>query len=406
MKTLQALTVSSILFATTSCAKPAILSETSDTDAAFLYVWTGSADTTRRSAFISVFDLRPGSPDAGKLVRVVPAGTGSEGTHHTEYSIPPDGLLFANDFGTGRTYIYDMTKAGEPRVATSFGTAGPFGWPHSYARLPGGNRLVTYQWQSSKFNTPPGGIAEVRPDGTVVRWASAATGDAEDKEITPYSIEVIPSLDRAVSTTTSMIEDTGVHVQIWRISDLKLLRTLRIPTTSHSMHTADTIQHHRLPGEPRLLADGRTLMLGTFMCGLFALTDIDKPEPKLSEVYTFPGVDCAVPVVIGNYWLQTVPAIHSVVALDVSNPAVPREVSRLNMGEKVHPHWLARDLSGRRLVLNSGSREDQNLYLLRFNPATGALTRDARLPVLDISSVDIPGLGEVHGVPHGAVFSR
>ncbi len=390
------------------CARASATTAPAGSDGSFLYVWTASADTARPGAFISVFDLRPESPDAGKVVRAVLAGPESRGVHHTEHSIPSDNLLFASDFGTGRTYIYDMKTPGEPRVAASFGAAGPFGWPHSYARLPNGNRLATYQWQSSKFNTPPGGIAEVGPDGRVVRWASAATADAEEKEITPYSLEVVPVLDRMVSTTTSMIEDTGVHVQVWRISDLTLLHTLRIPASTHSVHSThepDTISHHRLPGEPRLLADGRTVMMGTFMCGLFILTGLDTPAPGLKEVYTFPGMDCAVPVVAGNYWIQTVPELRAVVALDVSNPARPREVSRV-VYDGLEPHWLAGDLSGRRLVMNAGSSKDPNLYLIDFDPATGQLAKSSRFGALSLASVDVPGIGNVKGIPHGAVFSR
>lgn len=373
----------------------------------FLYAWAASGDTTRRGAFLAQFDLREGSPTFGKVIRAVHAGEASRGTHHSEHSLQPDGLLFADDFGTGSTYIYDLNDPANPRVSASFTTAGPFGWPHSYARLASGNRIVTYQWQKTKFNLPPGGIAEVTSDGRLLRWASASVEGIDDKEITPYSLEVLPALDRVVSTSTSMIEDTGVGIQVWRLSDLKLLHTLRIPGGSpHGMHATDTTPHHLFPGEPRLLQDGRTVMFATFTCGLYVLTGIDADKPQVTPVYRFPGGNCAVPVVIGKYWIQTVPEIHSVVTLDVTNPLLPREVSRLHLGEAARPHWLAADASGRRLVVNNGSRRDASLYLLRFDPQTGALSRDLSLAELDMSSLLVPGLGTVRGVPHGAVFSR
>ena len=373
----------------------------------WLYAWAASADSSRRGAFLAQFDLREGSPTRGQIVRVVPAGAGSSGTHHSEHFLQQDGLLFADDFGLGRTFIFDLNDPANPRLHTSFTTAGPLGWPHSYARLPSGNRLVTYQFQSSKFNLPPGGLAEVRTDGTVVRWASAKAAGVDDKEITPYSLEIIPALDRVVSTTTSMVEDTGVGLQIWRLSDLKLLHTLRIPGgPPHGMHATDTAQHHLFPGEPRVLRDGKTIMLATFTCGLYTVTGVDTDTPRVQPVYRFPGKDCAVPLVIGDYWLQTVPALHSVITLDISDPSSPREVSRVDLGEGSTPHWLASDATGRRLVVNNGSRRQSNLYLLRFDPATGALSRDAALPELDMARVSVPGIGEVKGVPHGAVFSR
>jgi len=374
----------------------------------WLYSWAASGDSTRRAAFLVQFDLNEGSPTAGRIVRVIDAGVGSRGTHHAEHSMPSDGLLFADDFGSGRTFVFDLTDPVDPRVKSSFTTAGPFGWPHSYVRLPSGNRLLTYQFQASKFNLPPGGIAEARPDGTIVRWASASTAGVDDKEITPYSLEILPALDRVVTTSTSMVEDTGIGVQIWRLSDLKLLHTLRIPTGNpHSAHQADTVAHHLLPAEPRLLGDGKTVMFGTFTCGLYTLTGIDTDNPRVNPVYIFPGKDCAVPVVIGKYWLQTVPSLHSVLSLDVSDPSSPREVSRIGLGAESKPHWLARDGSGERVVVvNSGSKIDATIHLLRFDPATGALSPDEKFPTLDMSDVTLPRVGKVRGVPHATVFSR
>jgi hypothetical protein len=320
-------------------------------------------------------------------------------------------LLYADDFGLGRTFIFDLNDPSNVKIHKSFTTAGPFGWPHSYVRLPSGNRLITYQFQSSKFDTPPGGLAEVATDGRVIRVAAATTDGIDDKEITPYSLAVIPNLDRVVSTSTSMVEDTGVGLQIWRLSDLKLLHTLKIPgdpphNMSGMMMMNDTVPHHLFPGEPRLLADGKTIMLATFTCGLYTLTGYDGAKPVVTPVYTFPGTNCAVPVVIGKYWIQTVPDIHSIVALDVSNPLSPREVSRIDLGEGVKPHWLGNEASGRRLVVNSGSPRDPKVYLVDFEVKTGKLTRDAKLPALDLSRVMVPGLGEVRGNPHASVFSH
>ena len=393
--------------ATAACAPQRTMpAASSDSSPHWLFVWTASADTSRKAAFLAVLDLRDGSPTQGKVVSVLPAGAGAEGTHHTEHSLQPDGLLFADDFGLGRTSIFDLNDGANPKLHASFTTAGPFGWPHSYARLPGGNRLITYQWQAAKFNSPPGGLAEVRTDGTVVRWAGAKTAAAADLEITPYSLELVPALDRVVSTTTSMIDDTGVHVQIWRLSDLTLLNTVKIPGGApHGSHAGDTVQRHLFPGEPRVLRDGKTVMLATFTCGLYTVTGIETDTPRVTPVYAFEGKNCAVPVVMGKYWLQTVPDAHAVVVLDISNPLAPREVSRVDMGT-IGPHWLASDASGRHLVTNSGSNRDSNLYLLTFNPSTGKIARDARMPVLDLSVVSVPGVGNVRGAPHGAVFSR
>ena len=123
------------------------------------------------------------------------------------------------------------------------------------------------------------------------------------------------------------------------------------------------------------------------------LTGIDR-EPKVEYVYSFPGLWCAVPVVVGNYWVWTIPGMQAVVSLDVSNPSAPREVSRLVLGPDIEPHWLAKDESGTRLVVNSGGHNgDAKLFLLRIDPATGVLSRDPALPVMDLAAVNVPGVG-------------
>lgn len=369
----------------------------------YLYVWAANADTTRPTAFLAVFDLRPGSATTGKIVRVVPTGRG-DSPHHTEHQLEPDGVFFANDFGAGRTYRFDLSTPGDPKLLGSFTTAGPYAYPHTFVRLANGDRLATYQKKID--GSEPGGLVELRPDGTMLRYASAATTEVDSTEVVPYSLDVLPAMDRVVSTSTSMTGEGGVHLQVWRLSDLTVLHTMVVPVAaSHEDHMEHAEGHHLLPGEPRTLADGKTVMFGTFTCGLYRLTEI-ATAPKAEFVSSYPGKWCAVPVVVGNFWVWTIPALHAVVSLDVSNSAKPREVSRLVLGDSVMPHWMARDESGTRLVVNSGSGEDPRVYLLRIDPATGALSRDSELPVLEMSKVEVPGLGEVVAKPHGSVFAR
>ena len=378
---------------------------------AYVYVWAGSADSTRPKSFLAVVDIREGSPTKGQVVKVVPAGAGKS-PHHTEHQLESDGELFANDFGEGATYRFDLSKPGDPTLLGSFTTAGPYAYPHSFVRLANGDRLATYQKKSD--GTEPGGLVELKPDGTALRWASAAPAQGDSTRLVPYSLDVLAGMDRVVTTSTSMTEIIGVNVQVWRLSDLTLLQTLEIPMAGadvpHNHQSAEKdamglTGPHMLPGEPRTLADGKTVMFGTFTCGLYRVTDV-ATAPKVEFVYSYPGRWCAVPVVVGRYWVWTVPEFHAVVALDVSDPSKPREVSRLDMGAQVEPHWMARDASGTRLLLNSGGPGgDTNLFLLRIDPATGALSKDPQLPAIDLSKVDVPGVGVVPAKMHGAVFS-
>jgi hypothetical protein len=334
---------------------------------------------------------------------VLPVDPPGRAAHHTSYEVGADNLLFANAFGSGRTFVFDLSDAARPRIVASLGEAGPYSFPHSYARLPNGNALATFQ--SRIGGKLPGGLVELDTRGRVVRWASATTGAADSSQIVPYSLVVLPHLDRVVSTSTHMVEDVGVHVQLWRMSDLKLLHTLEVPhAAAHGDHGAHAGEHHRLPGEPRVLADGRTVMFGTFTCGLYHLTDVDSENPRLVFSQAFPGENCAVPVVIGKYWIQTVPALRALVALDVSRPAQPVEASRLVFPDSVAPHWLAADATGRRIVMSSASRKDPTIHLVDFDPATGKLSRRMQAPLADLRRVTWPDGSEISAVPHGIVF--
>ena len=49
-----------------------------------------------------------------------------------------------------------------------------------------------------------------------------------DALLTPYSLVILPAQDRVISTASSMHLETifsGVSYQVWRLSDLKLLKT-------------------------------------------------------------------------------------------------------------------------------------------------------------------------------------
>lgn len=402
---------------------------------AHLFVWAGDAEG-KSSDFLAVLDADPASAGYGRIVASLPVGESGTHPHHTEHEMPANGHLLANGFGAGRTWLFDLTQPLQPRILASFGDLAGFSHPHTFIRLANGNVMATYQYRATPDAAPgghamshgktpevpaaappgnpeaaPGGLVEMDETGRLIRSAAAADPKIPDPRIYPYSVLPMPAIDRAVSTTTDMnpgnAKATSEWVQVWRWSDLTLLRTVALPPGPRG-------DEHKLTGEPRLLADGKGVLLHTFNCGLYLLRDLDRPEPTLRFVHGFEGTDCGVPVLTGRHWLQPVPAAHALVALDVSNPERPREVSRVGLGDDEEPHWLAIDPTGRRLVLNSGGYSAGNrLFVIDFDPATGALAIDARFR--DAGSerpgVDLTGKAWPHGftgkaAPHGTVFSR
>ncbi len=383
--------------------------------APYLYVWAGDADSLE-SDFLAAIDVRPGSPTYARVVSTVPAGARATTPHHTEHQLESDRLLFANGFAAGRTFRFDLARPDRPRLLGSFTNLGGFGFPHSFVRLPGGNMLATFQGRGAR-NVPPGGLVELSRQGRLVQATSARAPAIDSSHMRPYSLAVLPAIDRVVSTSTDMLADFGAHLQIWRLSDLALLETIELPATGESdghSHEASIKakreDHHLLPGEPRVLPDGRTVLLATFTCGFYRVTGIDGPSPRVDFLRAFGGENCAVPVLAGSLWVQTVPDEHALVTLDVTDSARPREIGRLVFDSTFSPHWLALDEGGSRLVVNDGK---ERMFLVTLDRRTGGLQIDPsfRDPGATVPGVGFARAGWPHGatgaaVPHGSVFSR
>jgi hypothetical protein len=400
------------LAAATSVAFAACSPRADSTAAAradYLYLWTASADSTQPD-FLAVLDVTEDSARYGRLVTTVAVPGLGNRPHHTEHEMPADLRLFANGFGTGQTFIFDLTNPELPRLAGQFGDVEAYTHPHSFLRLPNGNVLATFQMQHGSDGMAPGGLVELTPAGQPVR-ASSANAPGTDPQLRVYSAGVVPSLDRIVTTTTDMVDDfpASRQLQVWRLSDFTLLKTITLPdgpTGGESMLTA----------EPRVLADGRTVLVSTFSCGLYLMEGLEGDAPSGRLVASFPrkeGTNCAIPVIVGDYYLVTVPAFSAVVSLDISNPAAPREVSRVSFGPDDVPHWIAISPDQRRVVVTGYRGMQHRVMIARFDPATGRLTVDERFreegaaePGFRMDDKTWPHGGSAKGVPHGAVFSR
>jgi hypothetical protein len=412
------------LLATVALAACGAAPDAGPTAAERLYVWTGDADEADPD-FLAVFDVRPGSPRYGQVVTTVPVEGRSNWPHHTEYEATAGRTLLANGWNSGKTFVFDLSDPDQPRVRSVLGEAGGYGRPHSYARLPNGNVLATFQSKAGEY-MPPGGLVELDGEGRVVRAVSGSAPGIPVEDTWPYSLLVLPDLDRVVTTNTRMgtvaewldrapapgeghahvgRDSRASHIQVWRLSDLALVATLQLPPQAGG--------HHEYPAEPRRLASGEVLV-NTFSCGLYRLTGLDADRPAVAPVLAsaLEGTQwCAVPVVVGNYWIQPSATERAVIAYDLSDPSTPREASRVALDERFRgPHWLARDAGASRVVVTA---EDPDVWvmLLDVDPATGRLTideafrdRGADRPGVSFDRAQWPHGRTGRGVPHGAVF--
>jgi hypothetical protein len=376
----------------------------------YLFVWAGDADG-KGNDFLAVIDADPASATYGHLLTTVATDQPTKMVHHTEYTMPASGMLFANDHFAGRTFIFDLHDPLQPKVATSFTDMDGYSHPHSYLRLPNGHVLATFQHthhaHASGDMARVGGLVEIDDTGKVIRSASSADPAFPDALLTPYSLVVLPEIDRVLSTNSSMHLDSllyGVTYQVWRLSDLKLLKTSYVDVGANHYS-------HITPQEPRLGPDG-SVYVESLSCGIQRITAIDTPQPHAQLVYTLPGAWCGVPTIVGHYLIEGSRATHGLIALDIANGSKPVEASRLKLGDTYNPHWTSWDPQTQRLVVTSGNQPEERLYLVKLDPKTGALSLDENFRDSDGK----PGFGFVdrewpHGwkgsaLPHGAVFSK
>lgn len=380
----------------------------------YLFAWAGSFADDGED-FIAVIDAQPDSAHYGELLTSASSGIVSQQIHHTEYWMPDSAQLFANDHMAGETVVLDLSDPLKPHVRARFHDLAGFSHPHSFLRLPNGHVLASFQFAGEfshaemKMDDPAaqegvhGGIVEIDEDGHAVRAASTAdqqhTGDA----LMAYSLLPMPDLDRVIVTNSGMrrLDPTGHTIQLFRLSDLKLLTTQALdPGPGHYGETN--------PEEVRRGPDGAAYVQ-TVGCGVERVSELTRAHPRSRLVYQFPGSMCGVPTVVGRFWIQSVPILHAVVVVDLSAPGGPKEVSRVLLNG-LRPHWTGYDPRTHRIAV-SGNNE-LRFYLLTFDPDKGTVAIDtafhdrAGKPGFDTSAQRWPhganGAAEVHGI----VFSK
>jgi hypothetical protein len=403
--------LSIVLLVLLCCASlPSLAEERKSTAAGhYLFVWAGDF-AQQGNDFLAVIDADPASAAYGRLLTTLATDQKTVRVHHTEYTMPASGMLFANDHDAGRTFIFDVREPLHPKIATSFTDLAGYMHPHSYVRLPNGNVLATFQHAHGAPNAGQtgmsGGLVEIDDRGNAVRAGSSADRAFPGALLTPYGLVVLPDLDRVVVTNSSMHLDdifSGSTFQVWRLSDLKLLKTAYLDVgTNHYAQIS--------PQEPRLGPDG-SIFVQSLGCGIERITAVQTPAPRSQLVHTFPGNWCGVPTIVGHYLVQSVPAVQGLIVLDIANPTQPTEVSRLKLSDAYRPHWTAWDAKAQRLVVTSSNSPADRLYLLKLDPASGKLSVDDAFrdqdgkPGFSFSERAWPHGWKGAAVPHGAVGS-
>ncbi len=377
----------------------------------YLVTWVADADGAD-SDFLAVLDVAPRSKTFAQIITTVAAGERGTVPHHTEHDFTPGHPLFANGFAGNRSFRFDLHDPLHPALLGSVSSVPGLAFPHSFIRLSNGNILATMQASGPTF-VPPGGLAEFRDDGTPVRWASAVND--VDPGTRPYSLLALSSEDRAIVSCGRMfvpanmgaseLDHPGFTIQLWRLSDLRLLKTLAVAPPAGSRANIE-----RNPYEVRRTTTGDVL-LATGGGGLYRISGFDADTFRADLVFDFGG-GAYVPLVVDRFWIQAVAPLRRVVALDVTNPQKPFEISRVQFDDRQQPHWLGFDeLSNRIVVANASAESEARLWMLHLDRVSGLLAFDYTFhdrgddrPGVSFEREEWPHGKTGRGVPHGSVF--
>jgi len=396
--------------ASTGCTPSPLADDTAAEPAAYLFAWAGDMDEREGDTnFLAVIDVDLASPTYREVVATAPLGSVGGMPHHTEVELPPDGRpVFVNAFMAGRSWLFDLRDPLAPAMVGEVDSVPGYRMPHSFLRLGDGTVLATMQFGDSTVAGQPGGLARFSPEGRLLAVTSSADPAFAGEPIRTYALDASPAIDRVLTTSSPMDLEVTAHVlQLWRLSDLTLLKTIPVPEAA-----ADTTWEY--PFEVRFLDDGRTAFMNTFYCGFYLLTGLDSESPTIERVFGLeypPNSWCGVPLLIGRYWIMPVEQAREVLVLDLTDPHAPTIVSRLSADSTFTPHWAARDRGSDRIVLPSHSEADPRVLIARFDSTTGALTWDEtfRDPVDGRLGIAFTRDTWPHGdtgpaMPHGVLF--
>lgn len=400
-----------LVISTISCGRrvPASADPAQRSPARYLFTWAGDEDR-QDSDFLAVIDLAQDGDRYGTIVATTPVGEKGLWPHHTEHELGASKMLFANGFSSNRNLLFDLHDPLHPKVVERFDGVAGLGFLHSFARLPNGHVLATFQAHGPD-NVGPGGLAELDERGHLVRSRSAADASADQATLRPYSLAVVPSLDRVVVALTYMPIPTwhplrpsiehdhdGNQVQVYRLSDLSLIKTIRLPANDG-------------PNEPRVLNDGRTVLVNTVACRLYHVTGLEGMNPNIEVIHEEPRKGCAMPLVIGDYWVQADAANHRVYSLDIHDLKNVRSVSSVAFDDKQRPHWLATDGSRIVVVNEPGPLAERRMWMLHVDRTNGHIALDPAFrdagsyrPGIAFDRTNWPHGATGTAVPHGTVF--
>ena len=374
-----------------------------------IYAWAGTGNNTVRGLdMMTVLNADPSSARYGAVLAAITVDSNGRMPHHTEFSMPGTGFLFANDYSGDKSFLFDLSERTSPRLAGRLASVPNGRKLHSFARLTNGHVIATVQFGDSTIAGAPGGLAEFDGDGRLVRVGWSRDSAFPGARIRTYALAVVPGADRIVTTSSPTDEEiTANVVQIWRLSDLSLLKTMEVPAVAGD-------SAHVMPFEVRALPDGSVFM-NSYHCGFFHITGL-AGTPEIERVMVMSQANprnfgCSVPVIIGHYMVMPIAYAHRYATIDIADPTHPKEIASFPTDTTFFPHWASVDPGSDRIVVTDQGDGQSVVKIMHCDAVTGRLAWDtnfkdsgATSPGVSFRRVSWPNGVIGMAMPHGAVF--
>ena len=334
-----------------------------DADPKYLLICAGNQARTAPD-FLAIVNFDQESKEYGKVITSVPFpapdASGNE-PHHIGLSkdgkVVACGGLLSVLKGQKEIFFFDVS---DPRAPKFLSAADPplSSITDEFHALPEGGFLVTLM--GGPAGHAPGRVAEFDRDMHLLReYPDNPPADGFD----PHGISARPEINLMVtsdfvcpSTTLNAVHggiDFRGSIRVWDLQRREILRTVNIPGT------VGTIDVKLIPKDPK----ARAFSAGMLDDQLFL---IDTRRGTATSVFNFSSIAAGGwPQLMritkdGKRLFVSMNQAGKVAMLDITNPAKPRLIKALDLGQGSGPHYIALTQDEKRLVISDYFLNEDN----------------------------------------------
>jgi len=334
-----------------------------DADPKYLFICAGDQARTAPD-FLAVVNFDQESKEYGKVITSVPfAAPDASGNEPHHIGLSKDGKVVACGGllsvlkGQKEVFFFDVS---EPRAPKFMSAADPplSSITDEFHALPEGGFLVTLM--GGPAGHAPGRVAEFDKDMHILKeYPDNPPADGFD----PHGISARPEINLMVtsdfvcpSTTLNAMHgniDFRGSIRVWDLRRREILRTVQIPGT------VGTIDVKLIPNDPK----ARAFTAGMLDDHLYL---IDTHGGTATAVFDFSSIAAGGwPQLMritkdGKRLFVSMNQAGKVAMFDITNPAKPRLIKALDLGQGSGPHYIALTQDEKRLVVSDYFLNEDN----------------------------------------------